>query len=34
VKVNLGVSPAASGLTTSYTKKTTVKAPKRKRARR
>ena len=34
VKVKLGVSPAASGLTTSYTKKTTVKAPKRKRARR
>jgi spore coat-associated protein N len=34
VKVKLGVSPAASGLTMSYTKKTTVKAPKRKRARR
>ena len=34
VKVRLNVSPAAGGQTTSYTKKTTVKAVKKKRPRR
>jgi hypothetical protein len=34
VKVKLGVSPAAGGTTTPYTKKATLKAAKKKRARR
>ena len=34
MKVRLNVSPAAGGTATSYTKKATVKAPKRKAARR
>jgi hypothetical protein len=34
VKVTLGVSPAAGGTSTPYTKKATIKAAKRRAARR